>query len=107
MKIYNNSYGVVVAGLPENSIVEFLGKVDKERFFIIFSLGSGEKKCYVGPAEGLEEVCVNRFAKHGSGDTTVETEVGKFFFPAVCDWHYQVATLNCKVIKIIPWTEKM
>lgn len=107
MKIYHNSYGIVVAGLPENSIVEFFGKIDKERFFVIFSLESGEKKCYVGLAEKLEEARVNRFAKHGSGDTTVETAAGKFFFPVVYDWHKQVATLDCRVIEIISWTERI
>lgn len=107
MKIHHNSYGFVIAGLPENSIVEFFGKLDKERFFVIFSLESGEKKSYLGPADALEEVRINRFAKHGSGDTTVETEVGRFFFPAVCDWHKEVATFNCRVIEIIPWTERL
>ncbi|MBI4837434.1 MAG: hypothetical protein HY813_03480 [Candidatus Portnoybacteria bacterium] len=107
MKIYRNSYGLVIAGLPDNCIVKFFGKIDKERFFIIFSLESGEKRAYIGLADALAEVGVNRFTRHGSGDTTVETAVGKFFFPAVCDWHKEVALFNCRVIEIIPWTERL
>ncbi|PIS16254.1 MAG: hypothetical protein COT61_04890, partial [Candidatus Portnoybacteria bacterium CG09_land_8_20_14_0_10_44_13] len=77
-----------MSGLPDNCIVEFFGKIDKEQFFIIISLESGEKKAYLGPAQDMKEIKVDSFTVHGRGKpVVVETEMGKFFFPAVCDWH--------------------
>ncbi len=106
MKIYCNSYRFVVSGLPDNCIVEFFGQIDKERFFVIFSLESGEQKAYVGPADALVEVRVDRFIKSKDA-TVVATEAGKFFFPDVCDWQKEVVLFNCRVIEIIPWTERI
>ncbi|OIP79519.1 MAG: hypothetical protein AUK17_00150 [Parcubacteria group bacterium CG2_30_44_18] len=108
MRIYCDSYRFVVSGLPDNCIVEFFGKIDKEQFFIIISLESGEKKAYLGPAQDMKEIKVDSFTVHGRGKpVVVETEMGKFFFPAVCDWHKEIATFNCRVIEIIPWTERI
>lgn len=74
-----------VDGLPENRVVVFFGKIDKQTFFIIHrpkkNWDYSSFRVCIGPAYNIQETEMTEIMKYPSGSITIGTVAGRFFFP--------------------------
>lgn len=74
-----------VDGLPENRVVAFFGKIDKQTCFIIHrpqkNWDYSSFRVCIGPANNLQETEMTDIVKYLGGSITIDTVAGRFFFP--------------------------
>ena len=75
-----------VIGLPRNIQIEYCGKIDKEKFFVVWRPKKDDwdyKDLHlaVGPVDNLKSIRIGKVERFlDGGSTFIYTAIGKFFF---------------------------